>query len=73
MAGFFQNILDNISGENKQENIQQAYEIQQQLNAGILANQIKQAELEAQNKKYFVIFGIVVIIIAGIIIIKKFT
>lgn len=73
MAKFFQNFLDNISGENKQENIQQAYEIQEQLNAGILANQQKQAELDAQNKKYFIIFGIVVVIIAGIIIIKKFT
>lgn len=73
MATFFQNLLSNISGENKQENIQQAYEIQQQLNAGILANQQKQAELEAQNKKYFVLFGIVVVIVVGIIIIKKFT
>jgi len=73
MAGFFQNLLDNVSGENKQENIQDAYQIQQQLNAGILSNQQKQAELDAQNKKYFVIFGTIVIIIIGIIVIRKFT
>ena len=73
MAGFFQNLLDNVSGENKQENIQDAYQIQQQLNAGILSNQQKQAELDAQNKKYFVIFGTIVVIIIGIIVIKKFT
>lgn len=73
MAGFFQNLLDNVSGENKQENIQDAYQIQQQLNAGILSNQQKQAELDAQNKKYFVIFGTVLVIIIGIIVIKKFT
>ena len=73
MAGFFQNLLDNVSGENKQENIQDAYQIQQQLNAGILSNQQKQAELDAQNKKYFVIFGTIVVIIIGIIVIRKFT
>jgi hypothetical protein len=73
MAGFFQNLIGNISGDNKQENIEAAYNIQQQLNAGVLANQIKQKELDAQNKKYFIIFGTIVVIIVGIIIIKKFT
>lgn len=73
LKDFFNNLASNLTGENKQDNIETAYVIQQQLNAGILANQIKQKELEAQNKKYFVIFGTIVVIIIGIIVIKKFT
>lgn len=73
MAGFFQNLITNLSGENKQDNIEAAYAIQQQLNTGVLLNQQKQAELAAQNKKYFIIFGTIVVIIIGIIVIKKYT